>query len=387
MSRFVSQNARDSLQIIRLKQLANTFRNIIEAKTNRSYVQSYPQIVDIVLTKACNLKCAFCKDYETEGAKAISVENFTRAAEILFPTARKLSLCSGGEPYLHKRLIDFLRISKEYRVPTWLLSNGTRMTDEISKTIVDEQLVTWHGFSVDGCDAETVESIRIKSNFDLIVRNISRLLDFRQQGGSRFPRVVIRFVLMRSTIEQLPDAVKLWGSKGVDRIDCSYLSVCNGIDPQESLFFHKKLTQRMFSKAVKICDKFPHLSLCLPDPFGSVTQLGLYSRRCHQPWELIRIDADGAIMPCFHSWRQMTMGNIGVLDRSSFNPLWSGSRYRSIRSTVNDDSRPKYYSHCANCPERVTFDRQFAHFEDDNWIRSSVLAGSDEQMVRTNRKR
>lgn len=28
-----------------------------------------PQVIDLVLTKACNLACTFCKDYEIEGAK------------------------------------------------------------------------------------------------------------------------------------------------------------------------------------------------------------------------------------------------------------------------------------------------------------------------------
>lgn len=387
MRRFSTRRVRETLRTIGIKQLSNAVRNKVEAASGSVRLRSFPQVVDIVLTKACNLKCTFCKDYETEGAKLLSIEHFERAANILFPTARKLSLCSGGEPYLHKRLVNFLRITKQYRVPVWLLSNGTRITKETSTTIVNEQLVAWHGFSVDGIEAETVEAIRVKADFGLIVDNILRLIDIRERNGTRFPKIVIRYALMRSNIEQLPKAIEFWGSRGVDAIDCSYLSVCNGIDPQESLFFHADLTDRLFQKATEVCERFPSLSLSLPEPFLHLGSPGRSLEDCHQPWELIRIDSDGEILPCFHSWRLMTMGNIGSLDRSSFDQLWNGGRYRGLRASVNDDTVAKLYSHCANCSERVAHGHEAAHFEDNSWIDASVLAGKSETAVERTRKR
>lgn len=98
--------------------------NELERHLQLPTVRSLPLVVDIVLTKACNLACTFCKDYETLGAQRISVENFRKVAAQLFPTAVQVSFCSGGEPYLHKGLEDILRIALRYKVDTWLLSNG-----------------------------------------------------------------------------------------------------------------------------------------------------------------------------------------------------------------------------------------------------------------------
>jgi len=261
------------------------------------------------------------------------------------------------------------------------------MTEETSTTIVKEQLVTWHGFSVDGIEAETVEAIRVNADFDLIVNNILRLIDIRKRSGTRFPSIVIRYALMYSNIEQLPKAIEFWGSRGVDAIDCSYLSVCNGIDPQESLFFHTNLSKRIFQQATEVCERFPGLSLSLPELASNSHLSERTPADCHQPWELIRIDSDGEILPCFHSWRLMTMGNISSVDKSSFDQLWNGSRYRGLRATVNDDAVAKVYGHCANCSERVPTEHRAAHFEDDQWIEASVLAGATKGAVQRMRKR
>ena len=78
------------------RQALNTGLNEVEFRLQSTVVRSLPQNVDIVLTKACNLACTFCVDYETPGAKRISLENFERVARQLFPTARLVSICSGG---------------------------------------------------------------------------------------------------------------------------------------------------------------------------------------------------------------------------------------------------------------------------------------------------
>src|SRR5207244_12320306 len=138
------------------RQAVNTVFNEVEFRLQRPVVRSMPQTVDIVLTKACNLACTSCVDYETPGAKRISLENFEKVARQLFPTARLVSICSGGEPSLHKGLEDLLRIARRYRLETWVLSNGMLLKEDRVRTIVREGLITTHGFSVDGFRPATV---------------------------------------------------------------------------------------------------------------------------------------------------------------------------------------------------------------------------------------
>lgn len=387
MQRFSVIRLADTLRTIGPRQFSNMLLNRLESLNQIARVRSYPQVVDLVLTKACNLKCKFCKDYDTPDAKKLSLQRFDATARLLFPKARQLSLCSGGEPYLHKGLLDILRVAKHYHVPTWLLSNGTRATEEQLRTIVNEQLVTWHGFSVDGIEASTVESIRVKADFSLIMQNIRRLLQIRAAKETRFPRVVIRYALMRSNIEELPRAVRFWGSLGADHIDCSFLSICNGIDPHESLHFHKQLTRRAFLQAERAASDFPSLSLSLPHADLDRSQSGNHSRRCRQPWELIYLDPDGMALPCYHSWRMMQMGNVADLDEASFQDLWNGTKYRRLRQTVNSNHMLKAYHHCENCPERLGMGEQEAHFEDEQWMEPSAISAKKKAAILRYRRR
>src|SRR5438128_7126899 len=217
------------------RKALNTVLNEAELRLQSPVVRSFPQNVDIVLTKACNLACTFCVDYETPGAKRLSIENFAKVPRQLFPTARLVSICSGGEPYLHKGLEHLLRIARGYRIATWVLSNGMLLREDRVRAIVREGLITTHGFSVDGFRASTVESLRVNAKLDTILEKIRMVLRVREEERKREPRTIIRYALMRSNVEELPDAVGRSGEMGIDRMDCGYLAVCTGIDPEESL--------------------------------------------------------------------------------------------------------------------------------------------------------
>lgn len=51
---------------ITFKQGLNKILNTVERRLQRTRLASRPLVVDVVVTKACNLACAFCEDYEFE---------------------------------------------------------------------------------------------------------------------------------------------------------------------------------------------------------------------------------------------------------------------------------------------------------------------------------
>src|SRR5438128_9368767 len=153
------------------RQALNTVLNEVEFRLQSPVVRSLPQNVDIVLTKACNLACTFCVDYETPGAKRISLENFEKVARQLFPTARLVSICSGGEPYLHKGLEDLLRVARRYKLETWVLSNGMLLKEDRVRTIVREGLRPVLAFAVAGFEAPTVEATRVGATLPTLLDN------------------------------------------------------------------------------------------------------------------------------------------------------------------------------------------------------------------------
>jgi radical SAM protein with 4Fe4S-binding SPASM domain len=374
-------------EINTIKRALNTTINIFETKMQLPVLNSLPQIIDVVLTRSCNLKCIFCKNYETSGAKQISMDCFEKVARHFFPTTRTLSICSGGEPYLHKNLIDLLRIARKYKISTFVLSNGMLVREDIIRTIIQEELISRHGFSVDGITASTVEALRVNAKLDLILENIATLIRIRKEERKKTPSIVIRYALMRSNIEELPEAIQHWGKMGIDTIQCNYLSVCNDINPQESLFFHQDLMTKIFKKSRALAVDYPHLKLILPPTVCQDTPFQHQPRQCNAPWNFIRIEPDGQLFPCYKSWGTICMGNIINENDNSIKDIWNNSAYQALRRTTNNDNVQKYYSYCSKCPFRFGLGNLSAHLEDDNWFDNINLDDTKKAMIFYHRNR
>lgn len=371
-----------------VRQAVNAALNHAEYFLQRPTLRSMPQNVDVVLTKACNLACRFCIDYETVGAKRISVENFEKIARQLFPTARRLSICSGGEPYLHKGLEDLLRIAKRYKLNTWVLSNGMLLKEERMRTIIREGLIDLHGFSCDGFEARTVEAIRVNAELPVILDNIRMLLRVRKEEGKRAPGIVIRYALMRSNIEELPSAVERWGELGIDRLDTSYLGVCNGIDRNESLYFHQDLMIRVFEEARRVAARYPGLTVNLPQTVAQAIERKKNPTNCKAPWGFVKIDTDGRVLPCYRAWDALDMGKVYDADGVPFADLWNSERYQELRRTVNDDSGEKHFPYCARCEYRFGWGDLEQHVGYEEWADTvAPLAARDDKVDHRRDKR
>lgn len=369
-----------------IKSALNVAVNQLEISRQSSMLRSLPQIVDVVLTKMCNLKCIFCKDYETSGDKYVSTRNFEMAARQLFPTARLVSICSGGEPYLHRQLIDLLRIARQYKVETWLLSNGMLLREDLIRAIITEELISRHGFSVDGIKASTVEAIRVRANFDVIINNIKMLMRIREKECKKKPSIVIRYALMYSNIIELPDAVQYWGEMGVDTLNCSYLSLCNNIADQESLYFHQDLMKQIFNDAREVASHYPHLTVNLPPPIDQEEPKLHTPIKCDWPWRFVMIDTDGRVLPCYKSWGMISMGNLYGENGKLFKELWNSSQYQYLRRSVNDNALHKHFSYCSVCEYRFGMGYKDAHLNDATWL-DYIPEASEKARVIANRSR
>ncbi len=79
----------------------------------------------VTITSACNLDCPICYVHnKNEGAYHMPLEDFSRILDHLGPDADIVNL-TGGEPMLHPRFLDFLRMAKERGVHrVTICSNG-----------------------------------------------------------------------------------------------------------------------------------------------------------------------------------------------------------------------------------------------------------------------
>jgi len=375
------------MNILRLKKLVNGEVNYFESKFQRPVLFSLPLNIDVVLTKQCNLSCIFCKNYETPGQKQISVGDFRKLASQILPAANEVRFCSGGEPYLHKQLLDILRISKNYQVDVTLLSNGMLLTEDKIRNIIHEGLVVVHGFSVDGISPATVEKLRLHSNLRTVIDNIRMLKHIRDEAGKSDPKIHIRYALMRSNIEELPEAVHFWGQLGIDSVDCNYLSVCNDIEKSESLFFHQELMEQVFQDTIKVAKSFPQMKLNLPPTMRQDLPFINTPKFCREPFRFVYIDTDGRVLPCYLSFGVLAMGNVYDDKKTSFRTIWNSRSYRKLRRSVNNDHIPNFFPYCSKCENRFGWARIESHLGDDTWLQHVTSSDSQKEKIIQHRKR
>jgi MoaA/NifB/PqqE/SkfB family radical SAM enzyme len=329
-----------------LNALLNQAEGILRATCPRSL----PVNLDIVLTKACNLRCTFCVSYGAlTGQRWMSFDLYQRIARRLFPTALGVFFCSGGEPFLYPRMRDALRLARHHRTLVTVTTNGMLLDSETSAWIVQDQTLHELCISFDGATKATLERIRRGSDYDMILTNIAHLSALKKRRHARYPRLWLRYVVMRSNVEELPDIFEICAKHGLYRVEVKYLNLANEMESDESLFNHRDLAKRFFLAAR---DRARHFGIELGLPPLPGRDSG--GRRCLYPWRFCQIDPDGSVRFCYQCWRQ----RIGWFS-DGFESLWRGERYRRLRETL-DGSSP-FYPRCAHCAVRCGYDHATSH--------------------------
>ncbi len=317
-------------------------------RASRPY--TLPWKLDIVLTKAGNLRCTFCISYDSlRGERWMDFALYEQIARRLFPTAHSVFFCSGGEPLLYPKIREALQLARRHRTFTHMVSNGTLLDRKTARWLAADQSLHELTISFDGARKETLEQIRRGASYETILGNIDFLAALKKKQGLIYPRLCFHYIIMKSNAEELPDLIKICSQFGIYKVKVDYLNVSNDIDVHESLFYHRELAARVFAESRRRAREWGIL-LELPPLPGQ----GNRTKRCPYPWQFVMIEPDGSIRFCYRSWRQR-LGFFG----NDFKSLWRGDSYRKIRQTM--DSKDPYYPYCQYCPIRLGYNRESAH--------------------------
>jgi len=312
--------------------------------------RALPWKLDIILTKACNLRCTFCISYDSLGGdRWMDFSLYERIARKLFPSAHSVFFCSGGEPLLYPKIREALKLAQRLRTFTFMVSNGTLLDRTTAQWLAGDQSLHELTISFDGARKETLERIRRGASYETVLGNIDYLAALKKKQGLIYPRLSCHYVIMKSNAEELPDIFRIFSPYGLYKVRVSYLNVANDLDVHESLFYHQELAAQVFAESQRRAREYG-IQLELPPLPGTKN----HRTRCPYPWQFVMIEPDGSIRFCYRSWRQ----RLGFF-RDNFESLWWGESYRQIRQTM--DSQAPYYPFCRYCPDRLGFSRETAN--------------------------
>ena len=172
-----------------------------------------PRLIFWEVTKGCNLRCIHCRATATELSSPLDLPT-TKALNLIEQVSQyalPILVLSGGEPLFRADIFQLARFATDRGLRVALATNGTLVSKEIARKIVDSG-VRRVSISLDGADAATHDAFRgIPGAFDAALRGFRNL---KELGMS----VQINTTIARHNAHQLPAVLELVRSIGADAL-------------------------------------------------------------------------------------------------------------------------------------------------------------------------
>lgn len=173
----------------------------------------------IEVTSRCCLRCEMCPRSalgERWPEVDLPWQSFQRIARA-FDRVQHVHLQGWGEPLLHARLFDMIALAKGAGCRVGLTTNGMGLDRDTGKRLLDLH-VDLLAISIAGATRETHERIRVHSNFALILEQVRQFLNLRAGRAGGGTKVELSYLMATTNIAELPRAVELATSLGVDEL-------------------------------------------------------------------------------------------------------------------------------------------------------------------------
>lgn len=335
-----------------------------------------PKVIEIEPTEHCNLRCTMChvSFMPAERRPVLDMELLDKLAIL---KDCYFIIGSSFEPTIHPdfpNLLDFLKEGK-HRVE--LVTNGTKLTKEIQDKLLENDVAILT-VSVDGAHRETYERIRRNGKFDEVVENTSSLCEAFKEKNTL---IAINYTAMRSNMKEIPDAVRLWESKGIDQIRLISMVVRKDDEGllkeslypvREDYFSILDATARMvISNDMRVTLRSPYYFSsrfrrlfsreqaddCLVSSNPAAKKIPMNRQMlqlqakqgtgadgdCISPFTFARINSGGEVLLC----NRFPIGNLADDD---FEDIWFGDRASELRRIVKNEDGPcnscDYYKFC-----------------------------------------
>ncbi len=284
----------------------------------RPEAAQFPMMCVLSFIYVCNARCPNCPytnstirdDYKD--ALMMSEETFKIIADECGQHGAWIRISGGGEPMLHPKVLPLMDYAKAKGAKIGLITNGSKLTEEASGRLLDAQ-VDMIEISVDAADPKTYARVRAGLDWDVLLKNVTRLVEMRNAKKS---------------------ATKIIAS-GVNQEGVDIEAVAAFWTPLVDNFQKRKYLTWGINDPSKSADAAPYLppEEKIPCPFI---------------FERLNIDSRGKVMVCgFDIAAKTDMGNV---HEKSIREIWHSEAFEFYRRK-HLEKRGDDIELCRNCPD------------------------------------
>lgn len=334
--------------------------NSLARRTRCTWAPARPLNAWVVVTNRCNVQCRICpihgpeRHLDPEQMVDMKPEVYERVRRELMPGLQWVYAAGLGEPFIapifYRLLEDFLPAGKRLFVVT----NGTIISKEaIARLVRSPSSIT---LSLDGTTPAVLEYIRNGVKFDRVIAFLEAVKAARERHGHAGFHLGIGYVVTRTNLGQMRDAVELAHRFGVNTVSFSNFSVPG----RKDAFRHESLTNApdlVLPRWTEASRRAAELGIAVPSIYFECEGQSEPDRKRHQPtkydgnrlkscpmpWWNVYVDVDGTVRPCCAYPASTSMGNIL---RQPIRRIWNGPGFRELRRTVNTPHMPDPCRRC-----------------------------------------
>jgi len=300
----------------------NSFKQMIHRYLKQSsYVKTlseecpfFPQHVHIGPTNVCNLRCIHCHYHVNELGKTainrkkgmMTLDLHSKIIDEIAPLNCSVTYAIHGEPTLNKHFLDMVAYAKKNQLFTSLLTNGTRVNNEMAKKLLELKLDRIV-FSFDAVDKKLYEKIRVGAIYEKVMYNILNFIKLNHENGHH-THVCLSIILQNRTKNHISKYKKYFNKLPIDKIFVSnLLTLSGGSGVSNEIKFNETNHNECKNSSI-----------------------------CRIPWEDLAVTWDGDVIVCPLDYN--VYYSIGNVSKQSLFELWNNDRIKQFRKAqMNKD--------------------------------------------------
>ncbi|MFZ8805589.1 MAG: radical SAM/SPASM domain-containing protein [Candidatus Calescibacterium sp.] len=296
----------DSVKKFNLQRLKNFIASHL-ARTFGIVVRNIrPRTLIIETVKGCNFNCVMCRAGRLP-KEYMSFDSFKRIVD-MFPDSFILQpFSSRGEPFLNREIYKMLSYAASKNIYITVTSNFSVIdAEKFLETQADEIQA-----SIDSINPDMFRKIRVNGDFNLVVKNLRKLIELKRKRNYKKPIISLKMVVMKENLDEVEDVIKFGIKEGIERfyIDTVFATEWFGYEIASS---DGKPSKEDTEKLKILIQKYKRKGLRIRlAPYNTSDKADSYSGFCHYPFFSIFIDVQGNAFPCcVHIDQKSAFGNI-----------------------------------------------------------------------------
>ena len=297
----------------------------------RIYPWSWPIHMQVEITNYCNLKCPICPTGNkslNRPPTAIDIDLFKSLMNEAGPYLLTLALYAWGEPLLHPKLSEILKIISKYNLVTFLSTNGQNLEDNGVLEALIRYPATYLIVAIDGLTDKTNSHFRMGAKLGQTLRGVKKLAEMKRKKGSALPILHMRYLVMKHNQHEYHSIKEFAENNMFDFLSIRTLSP---IDSPEIPYMEFVPNSKEFRAYRYKNDK----------------RIRLNDFICMHAFSYPTVFSNGCIVSCEQDFNAKQP--YGMISKNvSFGDIWFSKRASNIRKTIRD--APSCYTFCLNCP-------------------------------------